>query len=200
MCLCKTCNKFPRRVSVEMSRTVSFKKVPRWAAGKPGCICSSFPSLIQRGCHPVSTARLCPRMHTTLPTTPPSVCGGSAALRAIVFSHIVGHPVDFGSPALSQGLVKFLTELLQRLVVRFPQSQRVLRRRKTGRQQFSNKIHTGFTYITPDTTRTFLVILSPPHRQFMTFKTIHIFFSHLPPLYRSDRNEKSCRNTGGVSV
>lgn len=41
----------------------------------------------------------------------------------------MGHPVDFGCPALSQGLVEFLTELLQRLVVRFTQSERVLRRR-----------------------------------------------------------------------
>lgn len=80
----------------------------------------------------------------TLPTTPLSVCvwGGSAALGAIVFSHIVGHPVDFGSPALSQGLVKFLTELLQRLVVRFTQSQRVLRRRETCRQL---SLKTGFS-------------------------------------------------------
>lgn len=71
----------------------------------------------------------------TLPTTPPSVWRGSAALRAIVLRHVVSHPVDFGGPALSQGLVEFLTELLQRLVVRFTQSQRVLRRRETRRRQ-----------------------------------------------------------------
>lgn len=65
----------------------------------------------------------------TVSSRPLAFVGGvSAALGAVVFGHIVGHPVDFGGPALSQSLVKFLTELLQRLVVCFTQSQRVLMR------------------------------------------------------------------------
>jgi len=40
----------------------------------------------------------------------------------------VGHPVHLGCPALSQGFVKLLAELLQGLLVRFTQSQRVLKR------------------------------------------------------------------------
>lgn len=49
----------------------------------------------------------------------PDLRGLSAALGAVVLDHIVGHPVDFGRPALSQGLVEFLPELLQRLLVCF---------------------------------------------------------------------------------
>lgn len=59
----------------------------------------------------------------------PASRGVSGALGSVVLGHIVGHPVDLGSPALSQGLIKLLSELLQRLFIRFTQSQRILRRR-----------------------------------------------------------------------
>lgn len=45
--------------------------------------------------------------------------GSQLLLGAVVLDHVVGHPVDFGRPALSQGLVEFLPELLQRLLVGF---------------------------------------------------------------------------------
>ena len=71
-----------------------------------------------------------PHTHTLLHCVllAPDLTGVVAALGAVVFGHIVGHPVDFGCPALSQGLVKLLTELLQCLFVRLTQSQGVLRR------------------------------------------------------------------------
>lgn len=50
----------------------------------------------------------------------------SSALGAVVFGNIVSHPVDFGCPALPQRLVKFLTELFQRLLVCFAQCQGIL--------------------------------------------------------------------------
>lgn len=127
-----------------MSKTVSFKDAAL-RGGEAGLYRLVIPFF--------NGERPSPHLHgtplsshaLTLPTTPTECAqGGSAALGAIVFSHIVGHPVDFGSPALSQGLVKFLTELLQRLFVRFTQSQRVLRRRKTcGQQSFKTRSTQG---------------------------------------------------------
>lgn len=60
------------------------------------------------------------------PDLRPLTCEGLLSLGAVVFGHVVGHPVHFGGPALSQSLVELLPELLQRIVVCFPQSQRVL--------------------------------------------------------------------------
>lgn len=57
----------------------------------------------------------------------------AATLGAIVFGHVVGHPVHFGRPAFSQGFVELLAKLLESLLVRFAQSQRVLRPRGGGR-------------------------------------------------------------------
>lgn len=71
-----------------------------------------FPSLHVRGCEPVSLA--------------PTHVDVSRVLRAVVFGHVVGHPVDFGCPALSQGFVKLVAKLFQCLLVRFTQSQRIL--------------------------------------------------------------------------
>lgn len=45
-----------------------------------------------------------------------------SVLRPVVFGYIVGHPVNFGSPALSQGLVKLLPKLLQGLIICFTKS------------------------------------------------------------------------------
>lgn len=95
-----------------------------------------FPSLNLGGDehHPVPLAHLSSSHHTLSPWAvslsrlTPGGGGVWAALGAVVFGHVVGHPVDFGGPALSQGLVELLAELLQRLVVRFAQRQRVLRR------------------------------------------------------------------------
>lgn len=151
LCLCKTCNDFCALQKCQT--TVSFLEAQcrvKWGGRQEGgcrltelfqrvftlCVWLNlltfgifwFPSLILGGFQPVSLA------HLSLPTLLHCVLYGvSAALGAVVFGHIVGHPVDFGGPALSQSLVKFLTELLQRLVVCFTQSQRVLTRNSRQR-------------------------------------------------------------------
>lgn len=88
-----------------------------------------FPSLNQGGCHLVPSAHLFPSCALTHFFTVSSFRAPPAALGAVVFGHIVGHPVDFGCPALSQRFVELLAKLLQRLIIGFSQSQRVLRRK-----------------------------------------------------------------------
>lgn len=51
-----------------------------------------------------------------------------ALLLPVVFGHVVGQPVHFGLPALAEGFVELHAEVLQRLLLRLPQRQRVLGR------------------------------------------------------------------------
>lgn len=90
-------------------------------------VLSYFPSLNQGFIYKYS----CPPYAVSLaPSTPPITDFLTprvpAALGAVVFGHVVGHPVHLGRPAFSQCLVKLLAKLFQGLIVRLPQSQRVL--------------------------------------------------------------------------
>lgn len=46
----------------------------------------------------------------------------AVALLSVIFGHVVCQPVHFGFPALSQGFVKLQSEVLQCLLICFPQS------------------------------------------------------------------------------
>lgn len=44
----------------------------------------------------------------------------------VIFGHVVGQPVHFGFPAFPEGFIKLHSEVLQSLLLRFPQCQRIL--------------------------------------------------------------------------
>lgn len=73
-----------------------------------------------------------PPSHTLLLTLDRLAMGGRGgfivALGAVVFGHIVCHPVDFGRPTLSESLIELLAELLQGLIISLTKCQRILLR------------------------------------------------------------------------
>lgn len=52
--------------------------------------------------------------------------GWEGLLLPVIFGHVVGQPVHFGFPAFPEGFIKLHSEVLQSLLLRFPQCQRIL--------------------------------------------------------------------------